>query len=199
MEDKMLEILKKSMAIDKAARKFDKNPIKTDNSRSQKGFIDEVYNHMGGSDFTDTPQMDVTGPQYEEALNRSNLPKEVIEAMKNNPIPRPDMVTNNFNEDQIRELRGGSVVNEGELYNDDDEFDFDTVIKQQPKRGIREQQIQHTNQKGMVVSPELIKKLVNEEIKRILPKILPKVVEHYIQQGLIKENMEVLKKIKPRR
>ena len=33
-------------------------------------------------------------------------------------------------------------------------------------------------------------------IKKILPKVLPKVVEHYIQQGLIQENINLLRKVK---
>jgi hypothetical protein len=213
MDPKLMEILKKSAAIDKAAKKFDTTPTKGSlgggrtSGRSSGGFLDEVAIHSGGhgmvmtEDFTPAERMDIRDERYNQAVDNSGLPPEVVEAMKSNPIPQPDaagLTTNQFSEEDIRELRGIQEVEEP-YYNDDDEMGFEEMFESKPaRRPMREERVV-TQQQTTSVSPDLIKRLVNEEIKRVLPKVLPKVVEHYIQQGLIKENMDILKKIKQTR
>jgi hypothetical protein len=206
MDPKLMAILQKSAAIDKAAKKFDTIPDKGNlGGRGTKGLYDQMGNQGGGipsgahhmnESFTPTDPMGAGADGYGEAVDNSGLPPEIKAAMKMNPIQQPDTPTSDFSEEAIRSIRG---INETEQvhYDTQDEDDFDdrpVKLTRRPKREVIREDYEYSEPQ---VSPELIKKLVNEEIKKILPKVLPKVVEHYLQQGLMKENLDILRKIKP--
>lgn len=199
-----MAILQKSAQIDKAAKKFDTTPTKGglgNGTRPSRGLYDELGASYGGDMVPMTEEFVPSNPiggnhdGYAEAVDNSGLPPEIKEAMKKNPIPHADIPTNNFSEEAINTFRGmREEVSEEPIYNTYDEDDFDDMpvrLTGKPKRQINEE---HNIQQN--VSPELIKRLVNEEIKKVLPKVLPKVVEHYLQQGLMKENLDILRKIK---
>jgi hypothetical protein len=129
---------------------------------------------------------DVESEMYNDNVMNSGLPPEIQKAMISNPIPQPSSVVS-MDQDMVNEIRG-----EEEFYNEDDGYDVPEKLERRPKRQvIREEQSMGGN-----VSPELIRSIVNEEIKKILPKVLPKVVEHYLQKGLLKESMDILKNVK---
>lgn len=200
-----MKILQKSAQIDKAAKKFDTNPDRATlgggSARRQPtgGFLDEVALHGGSGmvaeeSYQPVDRMNVEDERYMEALDKSGMPAEVVEAMRKNPIPQPDAPSTGFSEEAVQQIRG-TVVEEEEYYSDDDEGDFydnpQEFTRRQPARQPIREEVQAN------VSPDLIKRLVNQELKKMLPKVLPNLVEHYMQQSLIKENMDILKKIKP--
>jgi hypothetical protein len=197
MNPKLAAILKKSKAIDKAARAFDTDPLPEGNSRrtpsrrksSGGGLYDDIGNHGGQAlmeGVAPNERADVESEMYNDNVMNSGLPPEIQKAMISNPIPQPSSVVS-MDQDMVNEIRG-----EEEFYNEDDGYDVPEKLERRPKRQvIREEQSMGGN-----VSPELIRSIVNEEIKKILPKVLPKVVEHYLQKGLLKESMDILKNVK---
>jgi len=187
MDPRMMEILKKAKAVDKAATKYDNTPIKS--KSSSKG----LYDDLNIVEESYAPPATYNNPQqYEHLVESSKLPPAIKEAMKKNPIPQASPVDGfALNEEQIREIRGNEIPH----YSEDDEVDFyqNPVPKKQTKRTVNEQ---HNQRPVVGVDPNMIRQIVQEEIKRILPKVAPKIIEHYLQQGLIKENMDILRKIK---
>jgi len=198
-----MAILQKSAAIDKAAKKFDTTPIKgslgggSNRRPTTKGLYDEIGGHANMTEaFSPTDPMSANSDGYSQAVDNSGLPPEIKAAMKMNPIQQPDTPTNDFSEEAIKSIRGINETEE-QFYDTQDESDFDDIpvrLSGKPKRQVVREDYEYDE--PQTISPELIKKLVNEEIKRVLPKVLPKVVEHYLQQGLMKENLDILRKIK---
>ena len=119
MDPKLLEILKKAKAIDKAAEKFDSSAIKKsktpgmlgDRSMSSALTMEGISDvSMGLSDISVSGvKKNVGTEQYKQAVQNSKLPAAIQKAMLDNPIPQ---ASTGFDVDlnAIRELRGESVV-----------------------------------------------------------------------------------------
>lgn len=187
----LMAILKKSKAIDQAAKAYDTNPEPNTSSKrsSGGGLFDGVSSGSGSmmaEGFSSPERMDIESEMYSDAVKKSNLPTAIQNAMLNNPIPQPNGV-GSVNEEEIRELRG-------EHFNEEDVRDIpDTKdLKRRPKKQMMTESIPQMGG----ISEDVIRKIVNEEIKKVLPKVLPKVVEHYIQKGLLKESMDILRNVK---
>ena len=186
----LMAILKKSKAIDQAARAYDTNPEpNTSSKRSSGGLFDGVPSGGGSmmaEGFSSHERMDIESEMYSEAVKKSNLPPAIRNAMLNNPIPQPNGV-GGVSEEEIRELRG-------EHFNEEDVRDVPDIkdLKRRPKKQMMTESIPQMGG----TSEDVIRRIVNEEIKKVLPKVLPKVVEHYIQKGLLKESMDILRNVK---
>jgi hypothetical protein len=193
MNPKMLEILKKAKAIDKAAKKYDSNPEIITKKRSSGGLYDELGVPSENTQYISENSIKNNPELYEDKVKSSKLPPAIKEAMLKNPIPQPSSVNDlGLTKEQIREING-----EPDYYNENDEIDFyDNPVPPTRKKSKPIQEQKSSNGGGVYMTPDMIRKIVNEEIKRILPKVAPKIIEHYLQQGLIKENLEILRKIK---
>jgi hypothetical protein len=174
-------ILKKAKTIDEAARAYDTNPEPRKPS-SGGGLFDGVSG--GQTMMNESPTMDVNSEMYQDAVKKTGLPPAIQEAMINDRIPQPSS-SFDVDDETIRGIRGFDE-------NDMREVPETSNIQRRPKRMVE----QTTPQQMVGVDENTIRKIVNEEIKKVLPKVLPKVVEHYIQKGLLKESMEVLKNVK---
>lgn len=185
MDQKLLNILKKSKEIEKATnQKFGKSGVPT-NKSPQRG----LYEEMGS--FTNEPVMveavDVKSEKYENLVKNSKLPPEIAKAMLLNPIPQPETV-GGINEDVINELnpnRGKQMISEE--YSDEDEYDF-TNGNRHVNKPVQNRKPNHSdNSVGM--SEELVRKMIVQELSNILPKI----VENYFDKKIIQENTKLMK------
>lgn len=183
----------KAKAIDQAAKKFDTVPADVLESRvssrtsSGGGLLDEVDRVSGQSSGSYRP-LDVTAPDYTDKVNNSKLPPEIQKAMRENPIPQPNMVEQ-ITEDDIRDLNPGA-------YSEDDEYDLDPkrIKHQTTRRPVTEQKqtvemVKGPTQKGF--DQHVLRKMIAEEIAKALPGI----VESYFDKKVIQENTRIMKNL----
>jgi len=191
-----MEVLKKAKQVDKAAEQFDSVPNKQQvlgqrkTSNSGGGLFDQVNITEDGGGVS-TMKYKPGSDEYTSAVDNSPLPDAIKEAMKKNPIQQPDMMGIDVDEDVIREIRG-------EEYTEEDEYDFLSEDRRPKPRtrksGVRNKQIVETHDYGSGLGEEDIRRMIAEEISRVLPNI----VERYFNQKLVSENVKILRKIKKR-
>jgi len=169
MDPKLKAILQKAKAIDKAATKYDTNPTTTTNTKTNG-----LYEQMGETQVMEKPKISIDSPQYKEQIKKSKLPPEIQKAMMDNPIPQPSMV-NEFNESDIKDINPN--------YDDEMGFDFMTEQRHTPK---------NLKQDAATINPNILRKMIAEEIAKALPSI----VEKYFDKKMIQENISLLRKIK---
>lgn len=196
MDPRLMEVLKKAKQVDKAAEQFDSVPNKQQvlgqrkTSNSGGGLFDQVNITEDGGGVS-TMKYKPGSDEYTSAVDNSPLPDAIKEAMKKNPIQQPDMMGIDVDEDVIREIRG-------EEYTEEDEYDFLSEDRQPKPRtrksGVRNKQIVETPNYGSGLGEEDIRRMIAEEISRVLPNI----VERYFNQKLVSENVKILRKIKKR-
>lgn len=196
MDPRLMEVLKKAKQVDKAAEQFDSVPNKQQvlgqrkTSNSGGGLFDQVNITEDGGGVS-TMKYKPGSDEYTSAVDNSPLPDAIKEAMKKNPIQQPDMMGIDVDEDVIREIRGGE-------YTEEDEYDFLSEDRQPKPRtrksGVRNKQIVETPNYGSGLGEEDIRRMIAEEISRVLPNI----VERYFNQKLVSENVKILRKIKKR-
>ena len=176
MEAKLKEILKKAKVIDAKARQFDtvdktKLQSKID-ERTQNGGL---YESMGS-----TPTAQPTQPKnlvqpgsenYSKRVKESKLPPEIQRAMLDNPIQQPDMPgTFSMNEETIKEINpnyGGQTITESPIPSS-------------------------TSKASVTVNNGDIRKMIAEEIAKVLPSI----VEKYFDKKMIQENVNIWKSLR---
>lgn len=197
MDPKLLEILKKAKQIDKAAEKFDNGAPKKSKSAGLYDQIDGTklitaeeagMAHSGGnmmvSENIASVKKDVGSEVYNQRVTNSKLPPAIQKAMLENPIPQPDFMGMDVDEDAIRELRGDVRENHS-TYSEEDEIDmYEKPVRRtqtQKKRVIQEQISEPVN-----VDEKYLRKLIASEITKALPKI----IEHYFESRLVKENVQ---------
>jgi hypothetical protein len=145
-----------------------------------------------------TKRLDSTNPMYEERVKNSGLPSAVAEAMLKTPIPQPSFggAGVNVTEDDIRELNPnyGKVMVEDEdpyYYSDEDEHDLTeqrhVPTRREPK--TRRTQVNPKQVGGSGISEKQLKRMIAEEIARVLPNV----VEKYFDNKIIKENTRLMK------
>jgi hypothetical protein len=187
MDPKLLAILKKSKAIDKAAEKFDTGKAK----RSQTPGLTSDRNVMGESSFDYGQQMsesvEAGTEMYNERVQNSRLPAAIQKAMLENPIPQLNPMSG-IDEEAIRELNGYTVKESVRqpAYSEDDEIDmFENAVKK-PEVKKRRMVTENTNQMPVNVDESYLRKLIASEISKALPKI----IENYFESRLVKENVQ---------
>ena len=192
MDPKLKAILQKAKEIDIKARKYDS----VDSSVLENSVNGRLNNSDNGNTLHDQmsttqsavmsetttqvkPNINPDSENYNQMVKESKLPPEIMQAMLENPIPQPDMPgTFSMDEQSIREINpnyGKKNINE--------------VVPKSP-----------SPQKSSVTSKpnsNVMRKMIAEEIARVLPSI----VEKYFDKKLIQENVKVLQslKIKPRK
>ena len=192
MDPKLKAILQKAKEIDIKARKYDS----VDTSVLENSVNGRINNSGNGGTLHDQmgttqsavmsetttqvkPNINPDSENYNQRVKESKLPPEIMQAMLENPIPQPDMPgTFSMDEQSIREINpnyGKKNINE--------------VVPKSP-----------SPQKSSVTSKpnsNVMRKMIAEEIARVLPSI----VEKYFDKKLIQENVKVLQslKIKPRK
>jgi len=192
MDPKLKAILQKAKEIDIKARKYDS----VDSSVLENSVNGRLNNSDNGNTLHDQmsttqsavmsetttqvkPNINPNSENYNQRVKESKLPPEIMQAMLENPIPQPDMPgTFSMDEQSIREINpnyGKKNINE--------------VVPKSP-----------SPQKSSVTSKpnsNVMRKMIAEEIARVLPSI----VEKYFDKKLIQENVKVLQslKIKPRK
>jgi hypothetical protein len=219
MDPKLLAILKKSKAVEaKTNAVYGKsggpNTHGGSKIRSAGGLMDQIGsidgtqlvtaeeagvsgggNMMMENTTPATKRLDAGNPMYEERVKNSGLPSAVVEAMLKNPIPQASFGGGSVNvtEDDIRELNPnyGKIMVEEEdpqVYSDGDEYDFMTEQRHTPRP---RRQVQTPTSGGVAtgISQAQIKKMIAEEIARVLPKV----VEKYFDNKVIKENTRLMK------
>lgn len=181
MDPKLKAILQKAKEIDIKARKYDS----VDTSvleNSVNGRLNNnggtLHDQMGTtqsavmSETTNTakPNINPESENYNQRVKESKLPPEIMKAMLDNPIPQPDMPgTFSMDEESIREIN----PNYG---------------KQQLSE-IKQSKPQH---KPKNIDNNVMRKMIAEEIAKVLPSI----VEKYFDKKLIQENVKILKSLK---
>tara|TARA_B100001287_G_scaffold151543_1_gene127542 strand:+ start:824 stop:1384 length:561 start_codon:yes stop_codon:yes gene_type:complete len=180
MEAKLKEILKKAKMIDQRAKEFDtvdktKLQSKID-ERTQNGGL---YESMGN---TPTPQptqprnlIQPGSENYNKKVKESKLPPEIQRAMLDNPIQQPDMPgTFSMNEEAIREINPN--------YGTKDINQVPTSFNEE----VEPKQNNHSVNNGQ------IRKMIAEEIAKVLPSI----VEKYFDRKMIQENVNIWKSLR---
>jgi len=187
MDPKLLAILKKAKAIDKAAERYDTGAVK----RSQTPGLTNDRNVMSESvsDYTTTMAESVqAGTEiYRERVQSSKLPAAIQKAMLENPIPQLNPMSD-IDEEAIRELRGPSVKESVRqpVYSEDDEMDmFENTVKK-PEVKKRRPITENVGQMPINVDEGYLRKLIASEISKALPTI----IENYFESRLVKENVQ---------
>lgn len=110
-------------------------------------------------------------------LNNTKLPKQVVEAMVNNPIEIPETPFHTFDisENLINEVN--SIGDGG--YDEYEEKPIPNRLTQQPKKQVVKGQINE--------STSDVREIIKEEISRLLPKI----IAEYFDQRVISEQIQV--------
>lgn len=187
MDPKLLQILKKAKAIDKAAEKYDTGAVK----RSQTPGLTNDRNVMGGMpqeyNQTLTEAVEVGTEMYKERVQSSKLPPAIQKAMLENPIPQINPMSD-IDEDDIRELRGGPVRESVRqpVYSEDDEIDMFGTPTKKPEVKKRRPITENVQQPSVNINESYLRKLIASEISKALPKI----IENYFESRLVKENVQ---------
>ena len=105
MDPKLLAILKKAKAIDKAAEKFDTGAVKrsqTPGLTNDRNVMTESYSEYS---MPVTESVEAGSEVYKERVQNSKLPAAIQKAMLENPIPQLNPMSG-VDEEAIREIRG---------------------------------------------------------------------------------------------
>jgi ribosomal protein L22 len=208
MDPKLLAILKKSKQVENATnQKYGKSGGPKTHGGNGGGLFEQIDGgslisaeeamHRGAGNLSEaTTAKAVSGTyaagseEYTQAVDNSNLPPAIREAMKKNPIPQADTssVLSNVTQSDIDEIRGVQVE-ETIPYSEGDEVDFVTETRHTPKRRVNETVQPRMTQSTGGVSESQIKKMIAEEIARVLPNV----IENYFDKKVIKENMKLMK------
>lgn len=180
MDPKLLEILKKAKAIDKAAEKFDSGSVKKSNTSglmdsmgSSSGMIDENY---GQQKITEIKK-NVGTDSYNQSVKKSKLPPAIQKAMLENPIPEASFsYGTEVDETTIKALNENS-------YSESDEIDmYEKPVRRNLKKNLQE----NISNEPINIDEKYLRKLIASEITKALPKI----IENYFDDRLVKENVQ---------
>jgi hypothetical protein len=180
MDPKLLEILKKAKAIDKAAEKFDSGAVKKSNTSglmdsmgSSSGMIDENY---GQQKITEIKK-NVGTDSYNQSVKKSKLPPAIQKAMLENPIPEASFsYGTEVDENAIKALNENS-------YSESDEIDmYEKPVRRNLKKNLQE----NISNEPINIDEKYLRKLIASEITKALPKI----IENYFDDRLVKENVQ---------
>lgn len=179
MDAKLKDILKKAKMIDQRAKEFD-----TVDKTKLQSKIDErkgLYESMGE---TQTAQATINNTQkmvqpgtenYNKKVKESKLPPEIQRAMLDNPIQQPDIPgTFSMNEEMIKEINPN--------YGKQDISQVPTSFNEE----VEPKQNNHSIDNGQ------IRKMIAEEIAKVLPSI----VEKYFDKKMIQENVNIWKSLR---
>ncbi len=180
MDQRLKAILQKAKAIDERAKKYDNVDTATleSNVSSRKSGLNESTPQS-----KPTQKLDVGSETYKQRVKESKLPPEIQRAMLENPIPQPDTPgTFSMEEDDIREINPKYNSVDENYYSEDDEIDF-----MNEQRHVKQNRI--VTNKTSEVSDNNIRKMIAEEIAKVLPNI----VEKYFDKKMIQENVKMLR------
>lgn len=183
MDPKLLEILKKAKAIDKAAEKYDSSAVKKSNTSglvesmgSSSNMIDENYSQQKITEI----KKNVGTENYNQSVKNSKLPAAIQKAMLENPIPQGSFdIGTDVDEEAIRTLREDS-------YSEEDETD----MYQKPVRRTESQKRRPINESVSDLPVDVDEKFLRKLIASEITKALPKIIENYFDTRLVKENVQ---------
>lgn len=181
-ENKLAALLKNSRAIMNKVEEnnFERGHIDPNMLVSEGDLVDRPIQNNKMSNVQNVSRVNNT-TNYKN-LNNSKMPKQIIEAMVNNPIDIPETPFHSFDvtEDLINEVNSNN--NNNTSYNEDyDEY----VEKPTPTR--TSQSKKQVVKERINESSSDIREIVREEISRLLPKI----VAEYFDQRVITEQIQV--------
>ena len=179
MDPKLLEILKRAKAVDKAAKKYDNGTVKPSKT---SGFMDEVGAEMGLSEsYSTKPMIQAGSENYDKAVKNSGLPAAIQRAMLENPIPQVSTGVD-VDEEAVRQLREDITP----AYNEDDEVDM--YEKPVRRSDVRKKRVmnEEVSSEPINIDEKYLRKLIASE----LTKALPKIIENYFESRLVKENVQ---------
>jgi|LakMenE01Jun11ns_1017448.scaffolds.fasta_scaffold9937974_2 hypothetical protein len=188
MDPKLLAILKKAKAIDKAAEKFDTGAVKrsqTPGLTNDRNVMSESYSDYNTSI---NESVEVGSEMYREKVQSSKLPAAIQKAMLENPIPQLNPMSD-IDDEAIRELRGVAPVKESvrkPVYSEDDEIDMFAQPTKKPEIKKRKMVTENFETSSVNVDEAHLRKLIASEISKALPKI----IENYFESRLVKENVQ---------
>jgi hypothetical protein len=181
-ENKLAALLKNSRAIMNKVEEnnFERGHIDPNMLVSEGELVDRPVQTNKMSNVQNVSRVNNT-TNYKN-LNNSKMPKQIIEAMVNNPIDIPETPFHSFDvtEDLINEVNSNN--NNNTSYNED----YDEYVEKptptrtsQPKKQVVKERINESSSD--------IREIVREEISRLLPKI----VAEYFDQRVITEQIQV--------
>jgi len=179
MDPKLLEILKRAKAVDKAAKKYDNGAVKPSKT---SGFMGEVGAEMGLSEsYSTKPMIQAGSENYDKAVKNSGLPAAIQRAMLENPIPQVSTGVD-VDEEAVRQLREDITP----AYNEDDEVDM--YEKPVRRSDVRKKRVmnEEVSSEPINIDEKYLRKLIASE----LTKALPKIIENYFESRLVKENVQ---------
>ena len=188
MDPKLLAILKKAKAIDKAAEKFDTGAVKrsqTPGLTNDRNVMTESYSEYS---MPVTESVEAGSEVYKERVQNSKLPAAIQKAMLENPIPQLNPMSG-VDEEAIREIRGIAQVKESArkpVYSEDDEIDMFANPTKKPEVKKRKVVNENFEPTSVNVDESYLRKLIASEISKALPKI----IENYFESRLVKENVQ---------
>jgi hypothetical protein len=188
MDQKLLEILKKSKLIDQRAKQFDsvdKSELENNiNSRKNSGISpsisegtsQELPTMMEQSPMSKPmPKVDVNSEAYKQRVKSSKLPPEIQKLMLESPIPQVDSPgTFSMSEEMIKEINPN--------YGNENQQN----LSETPTNNTQVEMVKEPTQQGF--DGHVIRKMIAEEIAKALPSI----VEKYFDKKMIQENVKAL-------
>lgn len=169
MEERLLQVLKRAKEVDKRAQQFDSTRKNDSHKHSNDGFmsIDEQYEKeipdMVMPQFErNSKPIDVNSDFYKQRIKGSKLPAEIQNLMLENPIQQIDTFDSfTLSEEAIKEINPNSKTNISET----------------------------TKQRELLsISEDSIRRMIQEEIIKIMPQI----VDRYFDKKMIQENIKLL-------
>jgi hypothetical protein len=183
MDQRLLEILKKAKAVDQRAKVYDtvdktkpnsglSESVGSDNLLTQEQMMQQQMTITQPTQVSrPTPNIDVNSDGYRQKVKESKLPPEIMQAMLDNPIQKPDSPgTFSMDEEMIKQINPNygkqQIVNE---------------VSQSVEM------VKGPSQQGF--DKHMIRKMIAEEISKALPSI----VNDYFDNKIIKENTRLMK------
>lgn len=188
MDQKLLEILKKSKLIDQKAKQFDsvdKSELENKiNSRKNSGISPSISEGTSQEQPTmveqppmskPMPKVDVNSEAYKQRVKSSKLPPEIQKLMLESPIPQADSPgTFSMSEEMIKEINPN--------YGNENQQN----LSETPTNNTQVEMVKGPTQQGF--DDHVIRKMIAEEIAKALPSI----VEKYFDKKMIQENVKAL-------
>lgn len=178
-ENKLAALLKNSRAIMNKVEEnnFERGHIDPNMLVSEGDLVDRPVQNNKMSNVQNVSRVNNT-TNYKN-LSNSKMPKQIIEAMVNNPIDIPETPFHSFDvtEDLINEVNSTNTS-----YNEDyDEYEEKPIPTRtpQPRKQVVKERINESSSD--------IREIVREEISKLLPKI----VAEYFDQRVISEQIQV--------
>lgn len=178
-ENKLAALLKNSRAIMNKVEEnnFERGHIDPNMLVSEGDLVDRPIQNNKMSNVQNVSRVNNT-TNYKN-LSNSKMPKQIIEAMVNNPIDIPETPFHSFDvtEDLINEVNSTNTS-----YNEDyDEYEEKPIPTRtpQPRKQVVKERINESSSD--------IREIVREEISKLLPKI----VAEYFDQRVISEQIQV--------